>query len=247
MSGANPDLPILDELGAEFSALVDAEFDAPPQRPRARLPQQPPRPRRRQAHRVARRSVVMVVLLCLVGGVALAARFGAGGDQPAHTSPTVLGKSASAGWQLSAYRDRGRLCVLFMAGDEPTSSCGPELGRDELWASSAAANSGRFVFGLTGPRVGAVAVRVGATRAGASTSAVADPEAAEAAGVNASTRWFVVPVQSTDLDARLAPAHALPLDDSREWLGPAYVDCSLGVVGAACQRRIKANAARAGD
>jgi hypothetical protein len=40
-----------------------------------------------------------------------------------------------------------------------------------------------------------------------------------------------------------APALVVPLDRHGRQLGPAYVDCSLGVIAPACKRRIEAAAA----
>ena len=68
MTGRNPDLPILDELGAEFEAMVSAaEIDAP-HAPAVACP--PPRRRATrergaQARRVGRRAAIVLVLVCL--------------------------------------------------------------------------------------------------------------------------------------------------------------------------------------
>jgi hypothetical protein len=250
---ANHDLPILDELGAEFSALIDAELgraplpahEPPPtaQRQRARLPQRPSAARRgRGVRRVARRSTVVLVLLCLVGGVALAARFGGDGGTPAHTTPTTLGTSKAAGWRFSAYRDRRQLCFLFEVAGEMTSNCGAEPGADAARASSLVAGGKRFVVGLAGGTVDAVAVRVGPSHARGRTAAPLDPPAAIAAGVPGTTRWFVVPVDANRRD----PARVTALDRAGQQLGQPYLDCSLGAAGEECERAIRARAAFAG-
>lgn len=247
---ANPDLPILDELGAEFAAMVDADFAASPgrrhgERPhqRARLPQVAPRPRR-GAHRVARRVAILLVLLCLIGGVALAAHFGAGaGQKDAHTAPTVIGQDTGGRWRLSAYRDRGRICLLFSAGGELTERCG-QPGLSRLQVTSAIADGHRYVVGLAPPRVRAVAVQVAGASATAATGPVADPDAADGAGVPRAARWFVVPIDPGAAQLQ-APAAVVALDGRGHRLGPAYADCSLGGIDAACQRRIRARAGRA--
>jgi len=238
---AGRDLPILDQLGAEFARLVEEELGAGARPERARLRERPQPVRTRGAHRVLRRATVVLVLLCLVGGVALAARFG-GGDTPGHTSPTVLGHGAGSGWSLSAYRDGGRLCALLDIGDQIASHCDRAPGPAELRASSVIAGGRRFVFGLAGPRVAAVAF--GPTGRRAATEVAVDDSAALAAGVPAGTRWFLLPLHSSP-DAIRAPAALTPIAEDGRPLGPAILDCSLGVVGRACERAIRRRAMNA--
>jgi hypothetical protein len=182
-------------------------------------------------------------MLCLVGGVALAARFGnGGGGAAADTSPATLGRGATGGWRLSAYRDRGRLCLLFTLGEGKLSSeCGPAPDPDKLRATSIDGQGHRFVIGLAGAQVSTVSVRVGDRRSSGSTKPAVDPAAAREAGVPDGTRWFVL---ALDHDLR-APAHVLAFGRDHRRLGPAYVDCSLGVVGRACQWAIRARAREA--
>jgi hypothetical protein len=239
MSNVSQDLPILDELGREFRALVAAELGA--HRPeRARLPQRArPSKRERGAHRIARRATVVLVLLCLVGGVALAARFGVGSSgNSLHTSPTLLGRSGTQGWSVSAYRDRGRLCLLFHRGADLTSQCGSLLAPDRLRATSLLTGDHRFVVGLSGPGVAAVTVKVGGQRASRPARRAGDPAAARSAHIPGGTRWFAVP-----LPPRLkGPATVLGHDSHGSASGPAYVDCSLGVTSPLCERAIRARA-----
>lgn len=267
MTGANPDLPILDELREELEALAAAEpvngngrhgsvhprpvrrEPHPAPRERQRMPAASPAPRRRrgQAPRVARRATIVLVLLCLIGGVALAARFGASGrDVPAHTAPALLGRAASGEWRLSAYRDRGRLCFYFAApSGELSSDCGAEPAADGLRATSVVDGGRRFVVGLAGPHVAAITLAAGPARGGSATRRPLDLDAAAASGVPAGARWFVI-----DLDAGSAgraPALVTPLDGDGQPLGAPFADCSLGVIGAACERRIRAAAANAGS
>jgi hypothetical protein len=237
---ANPDLPILDELGEEFARLIDTELGRVASRERARPAQRPSRTRTRRGHRhrrVARRSAIVLVLLCLIGGVAVAARLG-GDGKPADTSPTTLGRDPTLGWRLSGYRDRGRLCLLFGAGGELTSACGPALGASGLRTTSLVAGDRRFVAGLTGAQAGAVAVNVDGARRVEGTRRATDPEAAGEAGVPAGAHWFVVSFAKPTR----APARVVTLDDRGRRLGPVRVDCSLGVVGPACIRQIRARA-----
>lgn len=248
MRNVNPDLPILDELGREFELMATGapapSSSAPPSRP------EPARVRRRghgsrRTARIGRRAAVVLVLLCLVGGVALAARFASGGGRtPAHTAPALLGRTAGA-WGLSAYRDQGRLCFLLTGGGGAlTSECGSAPGADGVRATSLRAGGRRLVAGIAGPKVGEVRVRVGSIAVRTSTHAAADRGAAAAAGVPSGSRWFVASLPGAHAAAD-APALLTPLDGNGKRLGAPYLDCSLGVAGAACERRIRAAATAA--
>jgi hypothetical protein len=256
MSG-NHDLPILDELGAELARMLEADeapapsaptlVAAPPAAP-APHPAPPPAPRRalrggRRSLRVTRRVAVVLSLLCLVGGVALAARFAGSGDAPSHTSPALLGRAGGGAWHVSAYRDEHRLCLLLnLAGGGLTSDCAGPPGPAAVWTTSLRAEGRRFVAGLAGPRVAAVSVRSGGNRARVVTRAATDPGVAGEAGVPAGTRWFVVA-----LPAGSDAAVVTPLDGDRRRLGSAFVDCSLGVFGPACRAQVRAAATAAED
>src|SRR5262249_41274599 len=194
VSGQDSKLPILEELGAEFSRLVEVELgraaisaNGHERRQRARLPQRPPARRASGARRVARRAVVVLVLLCLVGGIALAARFASDGGVPANTKPATL--AAADSWRLLGYRDEGRLCLLFASGGELGGECGAAPRPDGVRATSLALPQRRFVLGLAGSRVKRVEVRIGAR---SSLVRTRRPSAAgRAAGVPADVRWFV--------------------------------------------------------
>jgi hypothetical protein len=70
-----------------------------------------------------------------------------------------------------------------------------------------------------------------------------DPDAAKASGLPAGDGWFVLdlgPVRP-GRDAA-APAVVVPLARHGHRAGPPYVDCSLGVLNAACERRIESAA-----
>lgn len=287
MSGRNPDLPILDELGAEFTALVESTYaaeagrsaDTTGARPvdrasgrprpaagstarhtarrRAPLPTTPPRrDRGAQARRIGRRAAIVLVLLCAVGGVAFAAlRAGGDGSGAAdHTSPAQLGRAADGAWNFSAYRDEGRLCTVFIPrGGELSGNCGAAPRPGQVRTSSALDDGRRYLFGVAGPGVERVSVAAGHTSTGpgdTSRTAVAgvrvpvDRAAARDAGFPAGDGWFVVDLGPAGRIARAkAPAVVTPLDARGRRAGPPYVDCSLGVIGQACKRRIEAAAA----
>jgi hypothetical protein len=286
MTGRNPDLPILDELGAEFEAMVSAAWagdaDGPratvtPLRPhvetargsvrpaagadrhapRRRLPTTPSRAARErgaQARRVGRRAAIVLVLVCLIGGVAFAALNGGGSGDHAHTAPTPLGHAADGAWSFSAYRDEGRLCTVFVPrGGELSGNCGGTPGHGQVRAGSAIAGGHRYVFGVVGQGVERVSASLGEDHlAGADrrtrvtpVHAPIDRDAAGDAGFPAADGWFVLdlgPVHGGTGHPG-APAVVVPLDRHGDHAGPAYVDCSLGVIAPACKRRIEAAAA----
>ncbi len=272
MSGQGPDLPILDELGAEFSALVETAYaaegglrgkttNAPPAdrhtaRPRAPLPTTPPRRERgAQARRIGRRAAVVLVLLCAVGGVAFAALRGSGGSgESAHTAPTPLGRAGDGSWSLSAYRDQGRLCTVFVPrGGELSGNCGAAPTQGRVRTGSAIAAGRRYLFGVAGPGVEQVAVSAAEAAAGEGATwstargrvhVPVDRAAARNAGFPAGDNWFVLDLGPAGQAPRAkAPAVVTPFDARGRRIGPAYVDCSLGVIGQACKRRIEAAAA----
>lgn len=257
IGNANPDLPILEELGRELELMIGDGAVAPapapmPGAPAHEAPSHRTRPApagRRRGHRdrptvrIARRALVVVVLLCLVGGVALAARFvGDDGGTPDHTAPALLGRAGGGAWHVSAYRDQGRLCLLLdVAGSGLTSECGATPGPTGARTTSLRAGGTRLVVGLSGPQVASVVIRAGAAKAAAATHAAADLEAASEAGVPTGTRWFVASLSG----AGSRPALVTPRRRDGERAGASYLDCSLGVVGRACQRRISAAATAA--
>jgi hypothetical protein len=271
VNGPNPDLPIIDELGAEFTAMVEAAYaaegrDAGPTpaaaspdrhtaRRRAPLPATPPRREGgAQARRIGRRAAIVLVLLCAVGGVAFAALRGGGGGSGAatHTAPTPLGRAAGDAWSFSAYRDEGRLCTVFVPrGGELSGNCGDAPARGQVRTSSAIADGRRYLFGVAGPGVARISVAANAAGSQSSTwrtaagrvRAPVDQAAARDAGFPGGDGWFVVDLGPAGQAGRAkAAAVVSPLDARGRRAGPAYVDCSLGVIAQACKRRIEAAA-----
>jgi hypothetical protein len=239
------DLPILDELGAEFRRLVAAELGASgvaatpasaavDARP-APVHAHPTAVRRRRGgrRRLVRRAAIVFALLCLVGTGALAARVHLGGGQASDTSPAVLG--SGAGWQLAAHRHAGSLCLLVDVSGDLADSCGPLPGPRGVRATSAVGLRVRYVVGLAGRDVARVRVRVGTHVVTAVTHAPADRGRATGAGVPSGMRWFVA-VLPLGAGVGTAPARVAPLDAAGRSIGAAALDCSLGVVGAACEQ-----------
>lgn len=279
MNEHNADLPILDELGAKFTALVEAAYEAEQRgmasgsvslrprggkgdperhaaRRRAPLPPAPEtRARGAQARRIGRRAAIVLVLLCAVGGVAFAALRGGGGSgEPAHTTPSPLGRASDSAWSLSAYRDDGRLCTVFVPrGGELSGSCGGVPAQGRVRAGGAIADGRRYLFGISGPgveRISAASTEAPTARGAIWRTAAGpirtpiDPAAAREAGFPAGDGWFVLDLGPVGRAPRAkAPAVVTPLDARGRRVGAPYVDCSLGVIGQACKRRIEAAAA----
>jgi hypothetical protein len=259
MNGRDPDLPILDELGAEFTALVKSTYAAECQTPRRRaaLPAPPPRRERgAQARRIGRRAAIVLVLLLAVGGVAFAAlrAGGEGSGAASHTSPAQLGRAGDGAWNFSAYRDEGRLCTVFIPrGGELSGNCGAAPRRSQVRTGSAIDNGRRYLFGVAGPaveRVSISAIHFPPGQSGARRTVAAgvrrpvDRAAAHDAGFPAGDGWFVVDLGPAGRGARSkAPAVVTPIDARGRRIGTPYVDCGLGVIGEACKRRIEAAAA----
>ncbi len=256
MSGVAPrsDLPIIDELRDEFLALAAELTATKDPAPRDRAPRSRPQrgdhPERRRgsapskggrSRRIARRTTTVLTLLCLVGGVAVAARFGRSDGPPAHTDPVRLAHSADRGWRVFAYRDEGRECVLLAVDDGPASACGPSLAKRGLRVSSVVGERGRLLFGLAGPAVASVVVDSG-TRSVRARTSPGGADATAAAGVPDGTRWFVLPL---GVGERLHPLRVSALDRAGGRIGPSVLDCSLGPIGPACARAIEDRARQA--
>lgn len=262
MSGPNPDLSILDELGAEFEGMVSAAWtaEAPGAAPdrhtvrrRAAAPSSSAgRERGAQARRIGRRAAIVLVLICLVGGVAFAALRGGGSGNSGHTAPALLGRDGGGAWSFSVYRDEGRLCTVFMPrGGELSGSCGTAPGHGQLRTGSAIAAGRRYVFGVTGAGVERVSASLagarGARRAIRATAPAGvqnpvDRGAAGDAGFPTDDGWFVVDLGPVHRAAGAAPAVVTPFTRHGHRAGPSYVDCSLGVISPACARRIESAA-----
>ena len=204
--------------------------------------------------RVGRRAAIVLVLVCLIGGVAFAALNGGGSSDHSHTPPTSLGRAGDGAWSFSAYRDESRLCTVFVPrGGELSGNCGAAPVHGQVRAGSAIAGGHRYVFGVAGPGVERVSTSLGEApvrgsdrgTALAPVHAPVDRDASSDAGFPAVDGWFVLdlgPVHGA-VGRPGAPAVVVPLDRHGRRAGAAYVDCSLGVIAPACKRRIEAAAA----
>ncbi|HTT95565.1 MAG TPA: hypothetical protein VMF55_12900 [Solirubrobacterales bacterium] len=240
----NPDLPIVDELRAQMRRRIIAAEVAAAKAPAAPRPHvSPPAPparrgreRGRTVRRVTNRSLVIVALLCLIAGVALAAGLGShDGAAPRSTSPRLLGEGR--GVQLFGYRDEGRLCLRLRTAGHGAGSCAMEPDRGGLSAASEMVDGRRFVIGYAAPRIRRVGARVGRHAASAAARLPGDREAARQAGVPDRLRWFVVDLGA----AGTSPARLRGFDAADRAVG-GLLDCSLGAPGIACRRAQEARA-----
>ncbi len=244
----NPDLPILDELRAQMRQRIIADEVAVTKAPVTVLPSpqsrrssHPPegRARGRAVRRITRRSVVIVALLCLLAGVAVAAQLSLRGGADARTTPPQL-LGTAAGAQLFGYRDEGRLCLRVESAARGVSACGVAPAASGLSAISERLRGRRFVVGFTEADVRRVSLRVGRRDEVVPALAPREGEAARAAGVPAGMRWFVAALGA----AADAPARLVGLDDRGKHAGPPLLDCSLAVTGTACRRAYERQAVR---
>lgn len=185
----------------------------------------------RGASRIARRSLTLVVLLCLIGASAYGARevFSGGGPnlKVVHQGPSALLASGHTGgdsWSLRSYDREGNLCrVLVVSGSSESSRCAPVPRPQSVSSTSMASPSRRYVFGMTGSDVTQVSVRVGDSTLVVPTHAP-NPARARAAGLSSSARWFLAilnrPTGNSD-----PPALVRGLDARGHVLGSASVSC----------------------
>lgn len=239
----HPDLPILDDLRSQLRAKIVADQVATHGRRRRGAPVPAPAvPERRRRTRgalgrVTRRSVVIVALLCLIAGGALAAGLSLrGGSGPLDTEPQELGTQDGA--QVFGYRNDGHLCIRVETARRGAGYCGAAPTDASLNASSERMAGARYVVGYAAPRVRRVAVKVGDRRVVVAAHRPQDPEAAGDAGVPDRLRWFVADLGT----ATRAPAHLVALDANGHRVGPTLLDCSLAILDETCRRTYESRA-----
>jgi hypothetical protein len=181
--------------------------------------------------RVARRSLTLVALLCLIG----ASAFGAGrlltadGPNPADPRQSAFvqvaeGRSGPDSFSLRLYLRGGELCRALLVADTESSRCSPRPASDRLGVTSVVSPTRRYVYGVTGARIARVEVR-----AGEQTSTVYTRPTA-AAGETArvlppGSRWFLAVLRrpTGEPDPR-ALVQGLGTDGRA--LTPAVSDCA---------------------
>jgi hypothetical protein len=171
---------------------------------------------------MGRRTLVLVVLLCLIAASAFAAHkiF----SSAKRVNPTIVaqgplvtiayGNTGSESWSLRVYERGGQLCRLLVAAGVESSRCAPAPAPPVLGVSALASPDHRFIFGVTGDAVRQIAV---GTRDKVLTATYPlEGRRVRAAGVPVAARYFVLaldqsrrsterPLEVQALDARHHP------------------------------------------
>jgi hypothetical protein len=181
--------------------------------------------------RVARRSLTLVALLCLVGASAYGANqvFSGGTSNPTvvHQSAFVLvaaGHAGSEAWSLRLYTRGGDLCRVLVADENESSRCAPAPGTRALSVTSLVSPLRQYVYGVTGGKTARVIVRAGGATATVATHAPSSVQA-HAAGLPGATRWFIAVLSRPTGDAN-PPALVQGLDTAGHLTGPVRVACA---------------------
>lgn len=182
--------------------------------------------------RIARRSLTLVALLCLIGASAYGARevFSSGTTSNlavVHQGPSVLLATGHAGgdsWSLRSYSREGDLCRVLVVSDSSESSrCAPAPGPRSISPTSVVSPLRRYVFGVAGDDLARVSVRVGGSALTVPTHAL-ETARAHAAGLPAGARWFLA-ILGRPAGNSNPPAFVRGLDAQGRVLGPARVSC----------------------
>lgn len=218
----DPELPFLDVLGqevrrrAERAALIHQQrhhhsFSGPsrldgPRRASAATTSRSAR-RRDALHgplRIARRSLTLMMLLCLIG----ASAYGASevfskattsplGGKPGAFAVVAAGGSGSEAWQLRLYARGNELCRTLEVSETEASDCATAPSPSGVEATSAESPSWRYLFGITGAKVMGVRVRVAGVSLAAPTRAPA-LSLVRADGLPSHMRYYVVALSRPD-------------------------------------------------
>ncbi|HEX3391307.1 MAG TPA: hypothetical protein VHS55_01975 [Solirubrobacteraceae bacterium] len=234
LSAHDPQIAILAELEAELERELALLRPAPSPAPRW-----PDRRSLRSSARVARRALVLLALLSLIGATALAGRSVVDHPKSASSPPTLLAAGGSGGesWQFEDYAYRGEICYALFLDQTVASACSRPLGGAEVHALSGSTANRRFVAGLVGAEVAGVRVRVGDRVALAVTHPQRGGTAAERP-----LRWFVVAVPAAGGPAGKLPASVTPRAADGRPLAPATLECA-GAPSGRCVREAERVAA----
>jgi hypothetical protein len=184
----------------------------------------------RGVSRIARRSLILVVLLFLIGASAYGAREILSGGSSNLTvvrqGPFLLLGNGHVGddrWSLSLYRREEELCRVSVVGQNESSRCSPAPGGTSVALTSVVSPLRRYVFGVTGDDVAQVSLRTGSHAQIVSTRAPDAPRA-RAAGLPAGTRWFIA-ILNRPAGNSNPPVLVRGLDAKSRPLGPARFSC----------------------
>lgn len=188
-------------------------------------------PRLRGVSRIARRSLTLVALLCLIGASAYGAHKvfsnGAPNLTVTHQGQSALlasGHTGADSWSLRFYRREGDLCRVFVVANSSESSrCAPAPGPQSVLPTSVVSPLRRYVFGLAGGDVTRVSVRVGGSTLVVPTYMPSFARA-QAVDLGSGARWFLAILQRPAGNSD-PPALVRGLDARGRALGPARVSC----------------------
>ena len=188
--------------------------------------------RRSAPMRVARRSLTLVALLCLIGATAYGAHrvfsSGSGGSSSPELNghgAFVLAAQGDSGerWMLRLYRRGPDLCRVLVVTESESSRCAPAPAPRTLGVTDAVGPLRRYVFGVTGSAVAKVAVHAEGETQTVATRAP-DPLSARAAGLPPGARWFVA-ILTRPIGRPDPPTFVHGLDAAGHPVGPVRVDC----------------------
>jgi hypothetical protein len=191
------------------------------------------------APRIARRSLTLVALICLIG----ASAFGAGkilsGTAPnpsvVHQGPIVSVASGQAGsdrWSLRLYRRDSDLCRALVVTETEASHCAPAPGVGALAVTSVVSPLRRYVFGVSGSDVTDVSMRVGTSTLTVPTHSL-DTSSLHA-GLPAHIRWFVA-ILKRPADAYNPPALVHGIEAKHGASETTHMSCVETVEAQSCR------------
>jgi hypothetical protein len=234
----DPELPFLEALEREVHrSALRAARPSPHAHSRARRGEHSGRG---GVSRIARRSLILVALMCLIGASAFGADriFSGGVPNPnvVHQGPLVTVAGGHAGtdvWWLRLYRREADLCRVLVVAETESSRCAPAPGAGSLAATSVVSPLRRYVFGVSGGEVAQVSVSVGSSTQTVATHAL-DTARVGGAGLPGGLRWFVA-VLDRPAGAVNPPAVVRGVDAEHRVLGPARVSCVEGGEAESCR------------
>jgi hypothetical protein len=152
----------------------------------------------RRSGRVARRSLTLMALLCLIGASAYGASevFSSSAPSPlgGKRGAFVLvasGKSGADRWKMRLYTRGSELCRVLSVAETEASDCASAPSAKQVEVTSAESPSHRYLFGVTGSGVGRVRIRLGHKTRVLSTRA---PAHERSTGLPAQVRYFLAVV-----------------------------------------------------
>jgi hypothetical protein len=179
--------------------------------------------------RIARRSVTLVALACLIGASAFGAREALSGSGASQIAPhrgafALVARGGSAeSWTLRAYRLGSALCRALVVAGNQGSRCAPPPAARGLSVTDVLGPQRQYVVGVAGRRIAAIAVRSsGAVRL--IHTFTLDRAVARRGGLPARTRYFVAILPR--LIARAdPPVRVRALDDRQRPIGAPLTVC----------------------